>query len=76
MPHYYFDIRENDAIAVDEDGLELPDLKAAEVEAARSLGDMAKSMPVGTERPHMAVEVRTDDGPAFHATFIFELTRH
>jgi hypothetical protein len=76
MPRYYFDIRENRAVAVDEEGLELPNLKAAEVEAARSLADMAKSMPAGTERHHMAIEVRTADGPAFKATFVFELTRH
>jgi len=29
-----FDIQENNEIAVDEQGLELPDLRAAEVEAA------------------------------------------
>ena len=76
MPLYYFDIRENDAVAVDELGLELPSLKDAEVEAARSLADMAKSMPAGAERHHLAIEVRTAVGPAFKATFVYELTRH
>jgi hypothetical protein len=76
MPRYYFDIRENDAVAVDEEGFELPNLKAAEVEAARSLADMAKSMPNGTENHHLVIEVRTTDGPAFKAMFVYELTRH
>jgi len=75
MQRYYFDIRENDEVAVDEQGLELPDLKAAEVEAARSLADMAANMPHGSEKHHMAIEVRTPDGPASTATFFFELTR-
>jgi hypothetical protein len=76
VPRYYFDIRENNEIAVDEQGLELPDLKSAEVEAAHSLGDMAKNMPDGVDGHHMAIEVRTDVGPIFTATFIFQLTRH
>jgi hypothetical protein len=75
MPRYYFDIRDGESIAVDEEGLELPDLTAAEVEAAQSLGDLAKDTPPGTESHHMAIEVRTDDVPIFKAAFIFELTR-
>jgi hypothetical protein len=76
VPRYFFDIRENNEIAVDDQGLELLDLKAAEVEAAHSLGDMAKSMPDGVDGHHMAIEVRTDVGRVFTATFIFQLTRH
>jgi len=76
MSRFYFDIREDGAAAVDEEGLELPDLRAAQVEAAQSLADLAKEMPAGTERNHMAIEVRTDDGPIFLATFVFELTWH
>jgi hypothetical protein len=73
---YYFDIRENNTVAVDEEGLELPDLKAAEIEAARSLADMTKSLPGGAEHHHLAIEVRTEKGRAFDATFIFQITRH
>jgi hypothetical protein len=76
MSRFYFDIRENGAAAVDEEGLELPDLRAAQVEAAQSLADLAKEKPAGTERNHMAIEVRTDDGRIFLATFVFELTWH
>ena len=76
MPRYYFDIRDDDALAPDEEGLLLPNLRAAEVEAAKSLAEMAEDMPAGTERHRMAIEVRTDQGPAFQAAFIFELSRH
>ena len=53
MPRYYFDIRDNGALATDEEGLVLVDLRAAEVEAARSLADMARDMPPGTA--HQAI---------------------
>lgn len=75
MPRYYFDIPDGESIAVDEEGLELPDLRAAEIEAARSLAHMAKDMPPSTERHHVAIEVRSDDGPLFQAAFFFEVTR-
>jgi hypothetical protein len=66
----------NNEIAIDEQGLELSDLTSAEVEAAHSLGDMAKNMPDGVDGHHMAIKVRTDEGPIFTATFTFQLTRH
>ena len=75
MPRYFFDIRDGDAIAVDEEGLDLPDLRAAEVEAAQSLAHMAKDMPAGAERHDMAIEVRTVNGPLFKAAFVFAITR-
>lgn len=76
MTRYYFDIRENEILAVDEQGMDLADLKAAEVEAAQSLADMARNMPGDADSHHMAIEVRADDGPIFTATFVFKLTRH
>ena len=76
MPHYYFDICENGETATDEEGLELPNLQAAEIEAARSLGDMAKNMPPGLERHDIEIAVRNEQGPLFKAAFIYQLTRH
>ena len=76
MPRYYFDIRENGVLAVDEEGLDLPNLRAAEMEAATSLAHMARDALPGAERHEMAIEVRTaGGGPLFKATFIFEATR-
>ena len=36
-------------ISSDEEGMELPDIEAVQEEAARSLADVAKKMPFGTE---------------------------
>lgn len=76
MPRYYFDIRESNDVSADEEGLELPDVKAAEVEAAQTLAEMAKATLGGAERHYLAVEVRTDDGPLFKAALVYEMTRH
>ncbi|WP_409334048.1 DUF6894 family protein [Bradyrhizobium sp. cir1] len=44
VPHYYFDIRDGKALAVDEEGLSLMNQRAAEIEAALSLADTAKDL--------------------------------
>jgi len=65
MPRYYFDIRSGQDLYSDEEGLELADQNAAELEAATSLSDLAKgSLPLD-ERQRMAIEVRTQEGPVF-----------
>ena len=40
MTLYFFDMRDGAKLFVDEEGVELPDLKAVQIEAARSLGGM------------------------------------
>jgi hypothetical protein len=42
MKRYYFDLRYGNALARDEEGVELPDIEPAQEEAARSLADMAR----------------------------------
>jgi hypothetical protein len=42
MPRYYFDMREGDEIAPDDEGMELHTIEAVQEEAARSLADMAR----------------------------------
>ena len=42
MPRYYFDLRDGDDLAVDEEGVELRDMELVQEEAARSLADMAR----------------------------------
>jgi len=73
MIRYYFDIRDGEALYVDEEGMELEDQRAAEVEAAKSLGDMARDLSPFDDRHHVAIEVRTKTGPVFQAAFIFEV---
>ena len=67
MQRYYFDIRNGQDLYPDEEGLELADQRAAEIEAAMSLAGLAKDLPPLDERQHMAIEVRTLDGPIFRA---------
>ena len=69
MTRYFFDIRDEEGVWPDEEGRELPGLEAAEVEAALSLAGMAHS----ERQEHMAVEVRTVEGPLFQASIIFDL---
>ena len=80
MPRYYFDLRDNDELAVDEEGLELPTVQAVQIEAARSLVDMAKHAiwtKAETVLGHrMAIEVRDENGPVLRAKFTFELEQH
>jgi hypothetical protein len=73
MPRYYFDIRENDEIVVDELGMDFPDLQAAAIEAAQSLADMARDFLPGAECYSLAIEVRDDDKPLFKAAIAYEV---
>jgi hypothetical protein len=80
MPRYYFDFRDDGELAIDEEGMELPTLQAVQIEAARSLVDIAKHAvwkKAETILGHrMAVEVRDDKGPVLQAKFSFELEKH
>ena len=42
MSLYYFDLREGAHLSIDEDGMELLTMQAVQIEAARSLVDLAK----------------------------------
>ena len=75
MPRYYFDIVEDDLIAVDEEGQEFPDLKTAELQATRSLAHIAQDMPLGEDRD-IAIQIRTKAGPAMTVEFNYRVTRH
>jgi uncharacterized protein YfcZ (UPF0381/DUF406 family) len=78
MSRYYFDMRQEDEIATDDEGLELPTVESVQEEAARSLADMARDAVQthrhGARRP-MAIEVRDDIGPVLQARFTFEVER-
>lgn len=79
MPRFYFDLRDGDDLAIDEEGLELPDIGAVQAEAAISLADMARdavhSAPLIPGGHHMAIEVRDDVGPVMQVRFLFEVER-
>jgi hypothetical protein len=68
MPRYYFDLREGDDLAPDEEGLELPSIERVQEEAARSLADLARDAVrrnLDRAAHQMAIEVRDDNGPVY-----------
>jgi hypothetical protein len=78
MTLYYFDLRDGDEIAVDEEGLELRDLSAVQEEAARALAglswDAVRNFK-GAQSRGMAIEVRDELGPVMQVRFTFEIAR-
>ncbi|MBR0827228.1 hypothetical protein JQ596_16995 [Bradyrhizobium manausense] len=80
MTLYFFDMRDGADLFPDEEGLELPNLKAVQIEAARALGSMTKQTlwtKAKSQLGHqMAVEVRDAVGPVLQASFTFEIERH
>jgi hypothetical protein len=77
MPRYYFDFREDGVISADDEGYELPDIKAARREAASSLAEMARDRVrngAATHNAHrMSIEVRSESGPSLQAKFTLEV---
>ena len=76
MPRYYFDMREGDDIAPDEEGMELRTTQAVQEEVARTLADMARDAMRG--RPdgvghQMSIEIRDDAGHVMQVKFTFEV---
>ncbi len=62
MPLFYFDVREGSKLTPDEDGLEFPDLDAAEREAATAAAEMGRDrLPRGDARD-ITVAVRNEYG--------------
>lgn len=73
MTRYYFNIRDDTGLYPDEEGLEFDTQQEAEVEAARSLANLAKDF--ATIRQDVSVEVRTEVERVFQAAFIFDRSR-
>jgi hypothetical protein len=80
MTLYFFDMRDGAKLLVDDEGVELYDLKAVQLEAARSLDDMARHTSWTKAKSvlghQMAVEVRDAGGPVLQAKFTFEIELH
>jgi hypothetical protein len=77
MHRFYFDLRDGDSLAVDDEGTELPDRKTAQEDAARSLAAMARNVIQAKAANALcratAIEVRDDGGPVLQAKLIFEM---
>ena len=75
MIRYFFDIRDGVELYPDEEGLELANERAAELEAANTLAAMARDAPGIGDRQDIAIEVRTEVGPVFQIALVFEANR-
>ena len=77
MPRYYFDLRDDTGVALDEEGLELASARAVQAEAAKSVADMARdailSAPPAGGRQTMAIDVRDARGPVMQVKFSFAI---
>lgn len=74
MPRYFFDIQTGHDFILDEDGLDLPDQKSAEIEAMQALIGLTRDSIFVDERPDMAVEVRSATEPLFCASLVYRTT--
>jgi len=70
---YFFDIRDDAGLSIDEEGMLFGTQQEAEIEAATSLADMAKDL--ADIRQNVAVEVRTGTGSVFRAAFTFNRSK-
>ena len=73
MTRYFFDICDGDQLTADDEGMELPDIAAAQEEAARSLADLARDRIRRQPPCHMAIEVRDSNGPVLEASFFWRV---
>jgi hypothetical protein len=74
MAQYFFDVRNNGTLVVDEVGLDLDDLMAAVREAASALAEMADDMVTGSLRQQLTIEIREALGAvALRVTLALEL---
>jgi hypothetical protein len=74
MQRYYFDLRDDDGLTIDDEGIELPDLRAVRYEASRSVVDAARNVLLRPTRPtEVAVEVRDESGPVIRMRFVIDI---
>ncbi|MET0527351.1 MAG: hypothetical protein ABW003_03235 [Microvirga sp.] len=57
MPRFYFDVREGTRFAPDDDGLEFPDLDAAEREAAEAAAGIGRDLLPKSDVREVTIEV-------------------
>jgi hypothetical protein len=62
MSRYYFDVQDNETLIRDDEGLDLPGIKAAEDEAAKTLPNIARDHIPDGDHQEFAITVRDDAG--------------
>ncbi|MFK4490261.1 DUF6894 family protein [Bradyrhizobium sp. USDA 336] len=71
MERFFFDIQSGREFFADEEGLRLPNQKAAQVEALQTLAGITKESISGGERPDLAVEVRSTSERLFCVSIVY-----
>jgi hypothetical protein len=74
MPRYHFDLRDEEAFFLDEEGTVLPDIESAQIEAVEFLSDTVMELTDRTSNPmghRMAIEVRESGRTLFLLSFTF-----
>ena len=78
MPRYYFDFLDERGRVVDDEGRDLQNTQAVQVEAARSLIDMARDSLLDVPSAsidRLIIEVRDEAGPVMTLRFRFEIEK-
>jgi hypothetical protein len=78
MAHYYFDLVDGEEVACDEEGVDLPDMRSVQEEAAFALAAMAGQLPsmaAKDDRFQISIAVRDRSGPVLTLKFTFEQHR-
>jgi hypothetical protein len=77
MALYFFDLRDDAEFVVDEQGMELRDMRAAQDETARALSGLAwdAMRSDGVECQQMVIEVRDANGPVMEVRLTFKISR-
>ncbi|MBR1157100.1 DUF6894 family protein [Bradyrhizobium sp. JYMT SZCCT0428] len=77
MTRFFFDLKfDGESPSTDEEGIVMPGLDEARMEATRSLTDLSKEMVLsGKLTNSLAVIIRDDSGPVLQATLNFEMKR-
>lgn len=71
VTHYYFDLRIDDNLVSDNEGLEVADVKQAQKEAMVSLGEIIRDITrAGSQRNSVTVEIRDQEGPVMDVNMI------
>jgi Domain of unknown function (DUF6894) len=70
MERYFFDIQSGRGFFADEEGLRLPNQKAADWKAMHTLTGIANDSVFKGERPDLAIEVRSTSERLFYVSII------
>ena len=74
MPWYYFDSRDDDAVIVDEIGLEVADFETVKVLAAKGLVELALDVLPGATERCLGIDVRDEQGgPVLTSELTFQV---